>query len=78
MSEVTSMVSRRMTQRARTDPYAVFHTEGRVYVRSAGLQVMNLDPDTARAWARALEENADAAESGEGCGCGECWSLKQR
>ena len=77
MAEVTSMVARMMTQRAKTDPHAVYHTEGRVYVRSGGAQVMNLDPDTARAWARALEENADAAESGAGCGCAECWGLRQ-
>lgn len=77
MAEVTSMVARRMTQRAQTDPHAVFHREGRVYVRSGGLQIMNLDPDTARAWAKALEENADAAESGHGCGCAECWGIRQ-
>jgi hypothetical protein len=72
------MVARRMTQRALTDPFAVYHREGKVYVRSGGQEVMvNMTPDTARAWARALDENADAAESGSGCGCGECWAIRQ-
>ena len=79
MGEVISMVARRHPPQAAKEPFAVYHREGKVYVRCDGHEVMvNMTPDRARAWARALDENADAAESGQGCGCAECWGLRQK
>ena len=69
MGEVISMVARRHPPQAAKEPFAVYHREGKVYVRCDGHEVMvNMTPDQARAWARALDENADAVMRPEDLG----------
>lgn len=72
MSNVISMVGRKRRKTPPSDPYAVWHSEGRVYVRHAGTLVMVLTPDVAHGWAKAIKDNANAASGVPICDCSEC------